>query len=92
MESLLLITVRGFRHVAEELQERVHSILPALRFGVSPVELRDLLECKRTVEDCVYSGRSLQSAITALLSEELVLLSRPHLQSWRKMRADTFDV
>lgn len=44
-------------------------VLVQLRFGVSPIELRDLLEAKRTVDDCVYSGRALQSAIAAVLSE-----------------------
>ncbi|KAI5475170.1 mitochondrial inner membrane magnesium transporter mrs2 [Pseudohyphozyma bogoriensis] len=70
LESLLLLTVRGFRLVATDLQDRVYGIIPQLKFGVSPSELRDLLQSKRVVEDCVFSGRALQSAVSAVLSED----------------------
>ncbi|BGP24995.1 mitochondrial inner membrane magnesium transporter mrs2 [Rhodotorula toruloides] len=61
LEALLLLTVRGLKNVVTELQERVYRTIPQLRFGVSPAELRDLLECKRTVEDCLMSGRAMQN-------------------------------
>lgn len=64
-----MLTVKGFRLVTGELQARVYALIPQLRFGVSSPELRDLLESKRTVEDCLYSGRALQRAISAVLSE-----------------------
>ncbi|GAA5893648.1 hypothetical protein JCM8208_000848 [Rhodotorula glutinis] len=70
LEALLLLTVRGIKNVVTELQERVYRTIPQLRFGVSPAELRDLLECKRTVEDCLMSGRAMQSALSAVLSED----------------------
>jgi magnesium transporter len=38
--------------------------------GVSPRELRDLLEAKRTVDDCLYSGRAFQAALSAVLGED----------------------
>lgn len=69
LEALLLLTVRGIKNVVTELQERVYRTIPQLRFGVSPAELRDLLECKRTVEDCLMSGRAMQSALSTVLGE-----------------------
>lgn len=69
LEALLLITVRGFRAVSSELQDRVYGVIPELRFGVSQAELRDLMEAKRTCEDALSAGRALQSAISAVLSE-----------------------
>jgi hypothetical protein len=69
LEALLLLTVRGLKNVVTELQERVYKTIPQLRFGVSPAELRDLLECKRTVEDCLMSGRAMQSALATVLGE-----------------------
>lgn len=47
-----------------------HAAVPQLRFGVSPAELRDLLECKRAVEDCLLSGRGMQSALALVLGED----------------------
>ncbi|GAA5944134.1 hypothetical protein JCM3775_001074 [Rhodotorula graminis] len=70
LEALLLLTARGVRNVVTELQERVYRTIPQLRFGVSPAELRDLLECKRTVEDCLMSGRAMQSALSTVLGED----------------------
>ncbi|GAA5950712.1 hypothetical protein JCM21900_000488 [Sporobolomyces salmonicolor] len=70
LEALLLLTVRGHKEVATTLQEKVYSVVPQLRFGVSPAELRDLLECKRTVEDCLMGGRAMQEALSAVLSED----------------------
>ncbi|GJN90802.1 hypothetical protein Rhopal_003816-T1 [Rhodotorula paludigena] len=70
LEAVLLLTVRGIKNVVTELQERVYRTIPALRFGVSPAELRDLLECKRTVEDCLQSGRAMQSALSTVLGED----------------------
>lgn len=81
LEALLLLTVRGIKNVVTELQERVYRTIPQLRFGVSPAELHDLLECKRTVEDCLMSGRAMQSALSAVLSEGAsasLSLSRSH--------------
>ncbi|GAA6052863.1 hypothetical protein JCM3770_004383 [Rhodotorula araucariae] len=70
LEALLLLTVRGIKNVVTELQERVYRTIPQLRFGVSAAELRDLLECKRTVEDCLMSGRAMQSALSSVLGED----------------------
>ncbi|BGP55584.1 hypothetical protein JCM8202_004652 [Rhodotorula sphaerocarpa] len=70
LEAFLLITVRGLKNVVTELQERVYQTVPQLRFGVSPAELRDLLECKRAVEDCLLAGRGMQSALTVVLGED----------------------
>ncbi|KAG0653877.1 magnesium ion transporter [Rhodotorula mucilaginosa] len=70
LEALLLLTVRGLKNVVTELQERVYRTVPQLRFGVSPAELRDLLECKRAVEDCLLSGRGMQSALALVLGED----------------------
>ncbi|GAA5868093.1 hypothetical protein JCM3774_001018 [Rhodotorula dairenensis] len=70
LEALLLLTVRGLKNVVTELQERVYRTVPQLRFGVSPAELRDLLECKRAVEDCLLSGRGMQSALSVVLGED----------------------
>ncbi|GAA5984294.1 hypothetical protein JCM10908_006130 [Rhodotorula pacifica] len=70
LEALLLLTVRGLKNVVTELQERVYRTVPQLRFGVSPAELRDLLECKRAVEDCLLSGRGMQSALSVVLAED----------------------
>ncbi|BGP48544.1 magnesium ion transporter [Rhodotorula kratochvilovae] len=70
LEALLLLTVRGIKNVVTELQERVYRTIPQLRFGVSPAELRDLLECKRTVEDCLMSGRAMQSALSSVLGDD----------------------
>ena len=69
LEALLLLTVRGLKEVATTLQEKVYAVIPQLRFGVSPAELRDLLECKRSVEDVLLGGRAIQSALSAILSE-----------------------
>mgnify|MGYP007100401949 CR=1 FL=1 len=69
LEALLLLNSRGIKNVVTELQERVYRTIPQLRFGVSPAELRDLLECKRTVEDCLMSGRAMQSALSTVLGE-----------------------
>ena len=69
LEALLLLNSRGIKNVVTELQERVYRTIPQLRFGVSPAELRDLLECKRTVEDCLMSGRAIQSALSTVLGE-----------------------
>ncbi|GAA5948138.1 hypothetical protein JCM3765_007125 [Sporobolomyces pararoseus] len=70
LEALLLLTVRGLKEVATTLQEKVYAVIPQLRFGVSPAELRDLLECKRSVEDVLLGGRAIQSALSAILSED----------------------
>ncbi|GAA6060018.1 hypothetical protein JCM10212_001176 [Sporobolomyces blumeae] len=70
LEALLLLTVRGLKEVATTLQEKVYSVIPQLRFGVSPAELRDLLECKRSVEDCLMGGRAMQQALSVVLSED----------------------
>ncbi|GAA5893566.1 CorA family magnesium transporter [Sporobolomyces salmoneus] len=70
LEALLLLTVRGLKEVATTLQEKVYSVIPQLRFGVSPAELRDLLECKRSVEDVLLGGRAIQSALSAILGED----------------------
>ncbi|BGP16574.1 magnesium ion transporter [Rhodosporidiobolus nylandii] len=70
LEALLLLTVRGLRSISVTLQERVYKTIPQLRFGVSPAELRDLLECKRTVEDCLLGGRSMQSALAQVLADD----------------------
>jgi hypothetical protein len=69
LEAFLLLTVRGFKEVSSDLHERVYGVIPQLRFGVSPAELRDLLESKRTIQDCLYSGRALQSAVSDVLGE-----------------------
>lgn len=69
LEAILLLTVRGFKHVVTDIEERVYAKIPELRFGVSPTELRDLLEAKRTVDDCVWSGRGMQTALSAVLGE-----------------------
>jgi len=69
LEALLLLTTRGLKEIATTLQEKVYSVIPQLRFGVSPAELRDLLESKRSVEDALLGGRSLQSALAAILGE-----------------------
>ena len=70
LEALLLLTVKGFRHIVTEIEERVYARIPELRMGVSPRELRDLLEAKRGVDDCVHSGRAMQTALSAVLSED----------------------
>ncbi|GAA5981688.1 hypothetical protein JCM11641_004215 [Rhodosporidiobolus odoratus] len=70
LEALLLLTVRGLKNISTELQERVYKTIPQLRFGVSPAELRDLLECKRTVEDCLMGGRAMQSALASVLADD----------------------
>ncbi|GAA5874548.1 hypothetical protein JCM16303_002902 [Sporobolomyces ruberrimus] len=70
LEALLLLTVRGLKEVATTLQEKVYGVIPQLRFGVSPAELRDLLECKRSVQDILLSGRGIQSALSTILSED----------------------
>ncbi|KAK4693103.1 magnesium transporter, partial [Phenoliferia sp. Uapishka_3] len=70
LEAFLILTIKGFKVVSEDLHDRVYAIIPQLRFGVSPAELRDLLESKRTIEDCLYSGRALQSAISDILGED----------------------
>ncbi|GAA6028406.1 hypothetical protein JCM8097_007015 [Rhodosporidiobolus ruineniae] len=70
LEALLLLTVRGLKDISTKLQERVYSTIPQLRFGVSPAELRDLLECKRTVEDCLMGGRAMQSALADVLADD----------------------
>ena len=69
LEAILLLTVRGLKEVATTLQEKVYSVIPQLRFGVSPAELRDLLECKRSVEDVLLGGRAIQSALSMILGE-----------------------
>lgn len=74
---MLLLTVRGFKIVTTELQEKVYELVPQLRFGVSPAELRDLLQSKRVVEDCLFTGRALQSAVSAVLSEGDILFCLP---------------
>lgn len=70
LEALLLLTVRGLKDLSMRLQDRVYSTIPQLRFGVSPAELRDLLEVKRTVEDCLLGGRAMQSALAAVLADD----------------------
>lgn len=70
LEVLLLLTVRGFDKVATKLQEQVYAILPELRQGISPAELRDLLDSKRTVDECIYSGRALQTALATVLGAD----------------------
>ncbi|GAA5835606.1 hypothetical protein JCM3766R1_006459 [Sporobolomyces carnicolor] len=70
LEAILLLTVRGLKEVATTLQEKVYSVIPQLRFGVSPAELRDLLECKRSVEDVLLGGRAIQSALSMILGED----------------------
>ncbi|GAA5877559.1 hypothetical protein JCM8547_007731 [Rhodosporidiobolus lusitaniae] len=70
LEALLLLTVRGLKDLSIRLQERVYKVIPQLRFGVSPAELRDLLEVKRTVEDCLMGGRAMQSALAEVLADD----------------------
>ncbi|GAA6000050.1 hypothetical protein JCM10207_006030 [Rhodosporidiobolus poonsookiae] len=70
LEALLLLTTRGLKDISTQLQERVYKTIPQLRFGVSPAELRDLLECKRTVEDCLMGGRAMQSALATVLADD----------------------
>ncbi|GAA5820527.1 hypothetical protein JCM11251_003030 [Rhodosporidiobolus azoricus] len=70
LEALLLLTIRGLKNISTELQERVYATIPQLRFGVSPAELRELLEVKRTVEDCLMAGRSMQSALAGVLADD----------------------
>ncbi|GAA6008201.1 hypothetical protein JCM11491_001927 [Sporobolomyces phaffii] len=70
LEALLLLTVRGLKEVATALQEKVYGVIPQLREGVSPAELRDLLECKRSVEDVLIGGRAIQSALSSILGED----------------------
>ncbi|GAA5925488.1 CorA family magnesium transporter [Sporobolomyces koalae] len=89
LEALLLLTVRGFKQIATTLQERVYSVIPQLRTGVSPAELRDLLECKRSVEDVLLSGRAIQSALSAILSEDEDLAA---MYLTDKMNGTTRDV
>ncbi|GAA5904029.1 hypothetical protein JCM6882_003804 [Rhodosporidiobolus microsporus] len=70
LEALLLLTIRGLKNISTELQERVYATIPQLRFGVSPAELRELLEVKRTVEDCLMAGRAMQSALAGVLADD----------------------
>ncbi len=64
------MTLKGFKTVSKELQDTVHNaLIPKLRQGVSPDRLQELMESKRAVEDMLYSGRALQSAVAAVLSE-----------------------
>lgn len=69
LEALLLITLRGHRAVALQLQERVDALLSLLRQSVDRSALRDLLEVKRAVTECLLTGRALQSALSAVLGE-----------------------
>lgn len=69
LEALLILTTRGFKTVTAELQERVYNTIPQLRFGVSPAELKNLMEAKRTCEDALMAGRAFQSALLAVLNE-----------------------
>jgi hypothetical protein len=70
LEALLIVTLKGFKTVSKELQDTVHNaLIPKLRQGVSPDRLQELMESKRAVEDMLYSGRALQSAVAAVLSE-----------------------
>ncbi|BGP02345.1 Mitochondrial inner membrane magnesium transporter MFM1 [Rhodotorula toruloides] len=91
LEALLLLTVRGLKNVVTELQERVYRTIPQLRFGVSPAELRDLLECKRTVEDCLMSGRAMQSALATVLGEDDDLVAMYLTDKMRGVKRDRSD-
>ncbi|KAM0752344.1 hypothetical protein T439DRAFT_324421 [Meredithblackwellia eburnea MCA 4105] len=91
LESLLLLTVRGFKIVSSNLEARVHKIIPQLRFGVSPAELKELLESKRTIEDCLYSGRALQTAVSAVLGEDEDLVGMYLTDKFNKIPRDVED-
>lgn len=70
LEALLIITVRGFKTVTAELSGRVYETIPQLRLGVSPAELKNLMEAKRTCEDALLAGRAFQSALSAVLNSD----------------------
>lgn len=70
LEAMLIICIRGFQQVVHTLQRMTHQeIIPDLRLAVAPQDIARLLELKRAVDDCVSIGRSLQSAVSGVLSE-----------------------
>jgi hypothetical protein len=58
LEAMLMTTIRGFQEVVHNLNQLTHSkILPELRARVTPRDLTRLMETKRAVDDCIFTGR-----------------------------------
>lgn len=71
LEAILILSIKSFKFVVDQAKEEVNlKIVPHLRSaGVTPSDLLLLLSAKRSVEDCIFTGRALQSAIAAVLGE-----------------------